>query len=91
MTKATSKAPPALSRWDTTRPWRRRTYGEPSLHDLLSDPIIRMMMDCDGVALAELLNVISVARAATLHSARLPMAVPPTTCQRYFTEAAAHV
>ncbi len=58
--RATLAAPPYDPRnsWD---PWR---FGEPSLAEIMADPIIHQVMAGDGMAPAQVWSVLEDARAA---------------------------
>jgi hypothetical protein len=45
-----------------------------SFETMLTDPLIRLVMDADGVTLAELVAVMEVARAAQVARERLTLA-----------------
>jgi hypothetical protein len=42
--------------------WRRRLHGEPSIQELLDDPVIEAVMARDGVARPDLEHLIAEAR-----------------------------
>jgi hypothetical protein len=43
-------------------PWHRRLDGEPTIRELLDDPVIEAMMARDGVARADLVHLIDEVR-----------------------------
>ena len=57
-----------MSRRSPRRPYDRnprvrRDDPEPSVHDLLADPVLRLLMSRDGVSSAQLLDILDQARA----------------------------
>lgn len=51
--------------------------SEPSVTDLLADPMIRLIMRSDGVSEAELSGVAEAARARILEGRETPEPLPP--------------
>ena len=49
--------------------------GEPTLEELLSEPIVRLLMRSDGISLAELVDLCRAVRAL-LHDASRPAQTP---------------
>ena len=39
-----------------------RLHGEPELNDLLNDPIMDLLLKCDGVSIEELIDLLERAR-----------------------------
>lgn len=52
--------------------WRDRVYGEPSLAELLSDPVLHLLMRRDGVSEQTLLDLAETRTPKTLKTPRTP-------------------